>query len=222
MRKTLVFLALLLLAVGGLLGYRAYQMVQSPNVAGEESIEIQLHQDSNLDDLLRILSDQEALKSVATFERVAGWMKFGESIRPGHYVLTPTMSNRQIINRLRSGSQTPVTLTINSARMLSDVAGKMAGQIQSDSIILLSALTSEQATEIFSTTPENIMSYLIPNTYEVFWDISPFALLARLKQEHSAFWDRNDRREQAEKLGMTPEEGVYIGFYCREGNHQIR
>jgi UPF0755 protein len=43
----------------------------------------------------------------------------------------------------------------------------------------------------------------IPNTYEVYWNISAEKLIERMKREYDAFWTE-ERRNQAQKARLTP------------------
>ena len=70
----------------------------------------------------------------------------------------------------------------------------------------LSKYTTNQA--YFGTlgyTKETLHSFFIPETYEVYWDIAPDALMTRLANERRNFWNK-ERMAKAEALGMTPEQ----------------
>lgn len=57
----------------------------------------------------------------------------------------------------------------------------------------------------WGVTPETAACLFIPNTYEVYWDITPAKLLQRMKREHDAYWTEN-RKKLAEKAGLTTNE----------------
>ncbi|MBX2815468.1 MAG: endolytic transglycosylase MltG [Saprospiraceae bacterium] len=207
MKKTLFLIFMLVLVVGSLLLYRAYQMIQKPNInPNQGDWTIRIAEDTNLEGLMTHLNGKNILTSPKSFVRVSKWMKFGDHVPAGNYRIDAAMSNRALINLLRSGSQAPVRLTINSVRMLSDLAGKMATQVQADSGELISYLTSPAAQRMFDTNQENVISYFIPNTYEVFWNESPSKLMNRFKEEHARFWNSNGRIERAQSMGYSPEQ----------------
>ena len=54
-------------------------------------------------------------------------------------------------------------------------------------------------------TRETIPALFIPNTYEIYWNVSPERFMARMKQEYNRFWTE-ERRKKAEALGLTPVE----------------
>lgn len=40
-------------------------------------------------------------------------------------------------------------------------------------------------------SPETIQAMFIPNTYEVYWDITPDNLMKRIQKEYKAFWNED-------------------------------
>ena len=57
----------------------------------------------------------------------------------------------------------------------------------------------------FLISQETLPSLFIPNTYEVYWNMSADAFMKRMQKEHAAFWN-NDRLKRAQHIGLTPEE----------------
>ena len=55
----------------------------------------------------------------------------------------------------------------------------------------------------------------IPETYQVYWDISIEDFFARMKKEHNKFWNE-DRRLKAKTIGMTPEEVCTLASIVEE------
>jgi len=48
----------------------------------------------------------------------------------------------------------------------------------------------------------SLPSLFVPNTYEVYWNISPSQLMQRMIKEHDRFWD-GERTAKASALGLT-------------------
>jgi UPF0755 protein len=88
--------------------------------------------------------------------------------------------------------------------------------IQPDSLEILQALNDAQRTAACGFTPSTIMGMFIPNTYEVYWNITTDALMQRMKKEYDAFWDAG-RREKAAAVQLTPQEVVALAsIVCEE------
>lgn len=206
-RRIISLAFLLLLTAGAFLAFRVYQMIQGPNVEVTASNKnLLIPSGSTFEDLQNILAEKSILINPKSFTQVAKWMKFGDRVHSGQYELSSGLSNRSLINLLRSGNQKPIKLTINNVRMLTDLSSRISEQLEVDSTGLLTFLQSSKAHQIFNTTPENVLTYFIPETYQIFWNTDPEQLAKRMLQEHRSFWDKNDRLEKAQVLDMTPEE----------------
>ena len=123
-----------------------------------------------------------------------------------------------VARTLKFGVDNAVRLTLNNARTPEILAGKMARQIEADSTALIGALRSEELIkELGFNSAEAMFSIFLPNTYEVYSDIAPEALIRRLKRESDNYWggmslqDRltvNDRKINKIIAQMTLEEKV--------------
>ena len=45
----------------------------------------------------------------------------------------------------------------------------------------------------------------MPNTYEIYWNISLDGLMERMQKEHDHFWN-DERTAKAEAIGLVPDE----------------
>jgi UPF0755 protein len=115
------------------------------------------------------------------------------------------MTNMQAIEALRAGDQVPVNITFNNVRLLSELGPKITkntgvAPADFDRAVLAFAANNEDG-----FTKENIISMFIPNTYQVYYDITAEELVERMYSEYSTFWTA-ERRQKAQALGMTPVE----------------
>ena len=130
--------------------------------------------------------------------------------KPGHYVFPAEMGDKLFIRKLQTGDQTPIQLKwTNMVRTREDLAGKLASQLMLDSVDIIERLSSDAYMGEFDLTAENSRCLFIPNTYEVYWTISPDDLFKRMEQEYRAFWTE-ERRLKAEAQGLTPVEVAII------------
>lgn len=125
--------------------------------------------------------------------------------KPGKYSISSGMSLNDVINLLRSGNQTPVKLTFNNQNSLEDFSGRISQQIELDSLTILNAFKDSLFLQNQKLTKTSSLGILIPNTYEVFWNISKKQLRNRMLKEYRQFWN-NNRMQKAEKLKMSPSE----------------
>ncbi|WP_235295981.1 endolytic transglycosylase MltG [Portibacter marinus] len=207
MRKFLwIFLILLIVAAG--IGYYGYNAIFAPNVtlAQDEQL-IRIPTGFTYEDVLLMLEDKEIIDNSRTFDQVASLMDYkSSSIRSGQYEIKNNWSNKELVGLLRSGRQTPVNVTFNNLRKPEDVAGKISSYLEIDSLTLKEYFEHPSALEKAGLTPETFLSLFIPNTYQMYWNVSKEDILDRMITEHDKFWSKENRLKKAEKLNLTPEE----------------
>lgn len=203
--KILLVALLVLLVVAGILGYKAYGWIQGPNV--KDSAILYIPTGTSYSGLSDIITEGNFLDDIISFERVAGWMKFDEQpVKAGRYEIQQGWSNRQLVNVLRSGRQSPVQVTFNNARTITELSGRITENLEIDSIQFLTHVMNPENLAKWGYSRETILSLFIPNTYEMFWTTSTDALISRMQKEHQSFWKQDDRSTKAKALSMTTEE----------------
>lgn len=138
------------------------------------------------------------------------WVSFArsfdrDSVRAGNYALTEGLSYRTALTRFYFGQQTPVRITFNNIRTMERLAGAVSRFIEADSAQLLTVLKNTEIIEEHGFTPATFPALFIPNTYEVYWTLTPEGFVERMRKEYDRFWN-DERKAQAEKLGYTPVE----------------
>ena len=136
------------------------------------------------------------LESKRAFDWLAKKMHYDENVHPGRYILTNGMTNRQVINMLRMGYQTPVKVVFNNIRTVEQLAGRISDQIEADSASIIDEINKND--DIDATT-------FIPNTYEFYWNTDADDFVEKMVTEHKRFW--NDKRlQKAQELNLTPRQ----------------
>lgn len=219
-KKILIWITVVLTAVGGSVAFLFYQAVYAPNLflAGKTIDYIYIPSNSNFDDVMKILSEKKILQSMQTFEWLAKRKNYTNKVLPGRYRINNNMSNSELINLLRSGKQEPLKLTFNNIRTKVQLAGIIGSRLEADSNRLLKLLHDSVYTNSLGFTVENIMCMFIPNTYEFYWTTSDSGFIKRMQREYENFWNEN-RKAKASKIGMTKTEvGILASIVDQETN----
>jgi len=208
MLKKILYFFLILLILGGIAAYWAYGIIFTPNTAFEDQeTKLQIPRNSSYEDVVKIFTDDNLLKDINSFDKVAGWMNYKRKVVPsGSYILEAGWNNREILNKLRSGIQEPKKITFNNVRTIEELMGPMSSEISLDSTELAEYFTDPVVYTGLGFTKETILTMFIPNTYQVFWDISLEALAKKMLDEYNSFWNQNNRKSNAEEMGMTEKE----------------
>ena len=137
-------------------------------------------------------------------------LKVFTETKPGHYVFPAEMGDKLFITKLQIGDQTPIQIKwTNMVRTREELAGRIASQLMLDSVDLIRRLSSDEYMGAYDLTGESSRCLFIPNTYEVYWTISPDDLFQRMEQEYRAFWTE-ERLRKAEAQGLTPVQVAII------------
>ncbi|BAX81272.1 endolytic transglycosylase MltG [Labilibaculum antarcticum] len=206
-RKFIVIAVMLVLVVTGTVFIKLYQDVYSANInlGEEETSFLYIPTHSNQADVLRILTENNWLKNSTSLQWVMEKKNYASHIHPGRYQIKNGMCNNELIDLLRSGVQSPLNLTFNNTRTLEEFAGKIAAQIEADSISILSLLKDESKLQKYGFAPHTIIGMFIPNTYQVNWNLSAENFIDRMNTEYAKFWNA-ERLQKAEILGLSPIE----------------
>ncbi len=184
-----------------------YQVFFSPNTLTESDVpaELKIPSNATFQQVSDSLTENDIITDVISFSFVAKMLKYQENIKPGRYIIHPKLSNKELVTLLRSGRQTPIDITFNNIRTKEDLSEKIAKNLEFSQDRFLALLQDSVYIRKFDFTEETIMSMFIPNTYEVYWDISPEQLFDRMYREYNKFWTK-PRIAKADSLGMTRTE----------------
>lgn len=154
-------------------------------------------------------------KSLYGFRYLAEKNGYAGRIRTGRYAIRPTDNMRYVYRRLSLGYQEPVNLTVPSVRTLDRMARAVARQLMIDSADIARILADSAYIARMGYSKETLPSLFVPNTYEVYWNMSAEDFMKRMKKEHTAYWNEK-RLKQAESIGLTPTEVATLASIVEE------
>ena len=212
MKKTILYISIAILLLALAAGYTAYTCLFRPNIK-DSSVCITLYDSDSREDVIRKISESGMLVSDRTFSLLAHWKL--DRVTTGCYRFNDSADNRYIVNSIRMGWQTPTTFTVSGKiRSIARLSSVLSGQLAADSASIDQAFRKYGEGRDEMTT----LSIVIPNTYEVYWTISPEKLIERFEQEYRRFWN-SERTAKAEKIGLTPKEaGILASIVGEESN----
>lgn len=151
---------------------------------------------------------------------MAGWKMLSRvkpfEVHTGHYVMGKDMRVIDVYRKLQRGWQDPVRYTLASVRTMDRVAQGVDKALMLDSATVVSALEDSAFVVQYGYDATTLPSLFVPNTYEVYWDMTLEEWMARMVAEHEAFWKRDGRSERAAEMGMTPLEVVTLASIVDE------
>lgn len=149
------------------------------------------------------------------FDYYALHLNLDTRLKAGHYTLKQGQSVISIIRMFVLGEQTPVNLVVGQARTLPQLAGRLSNQIMADSTALLSALRNSKLKAKYGYKKDSIIAMFVPNTYQVYWTITPEQLLERMNREYNAFWNE-DREAKLVTTKLTKYQAMTLASIVYE------
>ena len=149
------------------------------------------------------------------FNFYANRLDLENRFRTGRYMFDKGESVIRAVRKVVLGEQSPVNLIVGEARTLPQLAGKLAAQIEADSVTILSAMRNKKIRKELGFVKDSTIAMFIPNTYEVWWDITPERLLQRIKRENDHFWNE-ERMAKLKRCGLSKYEAMTLASIVYE------
>lgn len=217
-RKIIISLLLVAFVAGGYMAYQFYVNAIKSNINWKErkSRYIYIKHDDTFDDVVNELVDKSILLNTTSFIRMAEMKGYNKAVKPGKYFVKKEMSNKELINVLKTGLQEKVTVTLNNLRTKEQFAGRVAHQIEADSTEIVDLLNDEEYCSNQGATVETILTHIIPQDYKLeTWATPAKEFLSILFQAHDKFWTTT-RLQKAESAGLTPTQVTILASIVQQ------
>ncbi len=174
-----------------------------------------IYENDGFGDVVKKLEASRSVKNMKSFIKTAEKLDYPANIVSGRYELVDGMSNRELLHKLINGRQTPIRITFNNIRTKEILAQRLSDQLRMDSAAMFRVLDDEEILSCYGLNPATAVCLFIPNTYEVYWDISPENLLERMKREYDKFWTE-DRLMKLNDVGLDRIEVSILASIVEE------
>ena len=223
MRKRLPLILGALGIVIVLFAYPFYQRVFSSSVNLQDGDTYDLYIPTGADYIYvgKKLLEDKVISNPEGFQWVADQMNYPRKVIPGRYVIKDGMSNRELIQLLGSGKQTPINFTFVKFRTEEDFALHAAGRFEFGKSELLQVFQDEAfLSKEFGLTKETLMGIFVPNTYEMWWNTSPRDFVKRMYKEYRSFWNET-RKAQRQRINLTRMEIMTLASIVEEESNKV-
>lgn len=216
-KKLLWAIALIGLIVAAVLAYYVYTAMLKPNTAfSNDKAYIYVPTNASYDDVRTQL--EPLLLDIDNFDALAERKQYKTNVKAGKFAISKGMNNNEIINSIRSNNL-PVSVAFNNQESLEKLAGRIATQIEADSLKLLDAMKDEAFLKANGFSQKTALGMYIPNSYEFFWNTSAEDFRARMLKEYNRFWN-STRIEKAKAIGLTRDEVMTLASIVHEESKQ--
>lgn len=186
--------------------FYGYQICYSPNILVDQNGRVLIVKNgTTFAQLQKQLYNGRYVNDMVSFSFLARLKRLDEKIHPGRYFLKRNMSNLEAINAIRTGKQEPVDITFSHVRLRHELSKNITKNLGMTPGEFDNALSQFVHTNTDGFTDENVLCLFLPNTYEVYYNVVPQSLVARMQREYHNFWTE-ERRDKAKVLGLSPIE----------------
>jgi len=214
MRNKIKYIALALVLILGFTLFTYHQKIYGKSIIKNGKLFIKTN--SSIDDVKNSLAG--FIKNTDNFNFVANLKKFTKP-KGGMYLLKEGMNTNDLVNMLRIGNQTPVKISFNNQDTLEKLSGRIAQQIEADSITILNTLKEPSFLKKHGFTEKSSLGIYIPNQYEVYWNTSPKNFRKKMLEEYNRFWN-NSRKAKAKTLDLTKNQVITIASIVQKETAQ--
>lgn len=192
-----------------------YYYLLAPQFYPTKTVYIYVDRDDNLDSVYNKVKVNGKPQNFTGFKWMAQYKKYASNIHTGCYVIHPSENIYHVFSRLYRGYQEPINLTIGSVRTLNRLAGSVGRQLMIDSTEIVTLINDTNFQRKLGYNIETLPAFFIPNTYEVYWNMTAQDFMGRMQKEYQRFWNQS-RIRKAQALNMTPVEIATLASIVEE------
>ena len=171
----------------------------------QEEVYVYIPTDSNYEQVKEIIAP--FVKNIDNFESIAQKRNYPQNVKAGKFLFKKGMSSFALLSAIRRN--VPVRLAFNNQERLENFVQRISSQIEPDSTKLVTSFRDSTFLKQNGFTSDNVFGMFLPNTYEVYWNISAEKFRDKMIKEYHIFWTAA-RLAKAEKLGLTPIQVITL------------
>lgn len=168
---------------------------------------VYIDNDDTTDSIYAKLSPIASIHAMSGFRTLVRHSTYGNNIKTGRYAIKEGEGTFKVFRHLKNGMQSSVNLTIPSVRTLDKLAGALSQHLMLDSAEIYHALTDQSTCQKYGYDTLTIACMFIPNTYDIYWNVTLDKFLSRMQKENKKFWNF-EREQKAKGMGLN-ENQIY-------------
>ena len=218
MKKKILLVLLILCGVAAAGTVGAAYALFGPNTGFNGDVVFTIPHDATYGQVMDTLRAHNVLRHEGTFNRTAKLMRF-KTIRPGRYTVAANSSNAEMVRLLRRGQHYPVRFAFNNVRTIDQFVDKVGDRFLFTTEDLAACLADSAFTGSMGFDRATLPALFIPNTYDLFYDITAEGFVRKMYEFYQQFWNEQ-RKALAEAIGLTPVEVATLASIVEEENHR--
>ena len=214
-KKIIIIIILCVLLLAGIAGGVFFRTFFAENVQNRETVVV-VPPGATFEQVMDTLRKHEVLKSEESFKKTADVLKY-KTIRIGKYDISGCRTNLDLVRLLRRGQHYPVKFTFNNVRTVDQLVERVGHKFFFEPEELSALLHDGSYMQKFDLSDTTAVCLFIPNTYDIYYDITAEDFLNRMNDYYGQFWNEK-RKQDAEAIGLTPVQVATLASIVEEEN----
>ena len=214
-KKILIIIILCVILLACIVGGVFFKTFFAENVQNRETVVV-VPPGATFEQVMDSLRKHEVLKSEASFKKTAEALKY-KTIRIGKYDISDCRTNLDLVRLLRRGQHYPVKFTFNNVRTVDQLVERVGHKFFFEPEELFVLLHDGNYMQKFGLSDTTAVCLFVPNTYDIYYDITAEDFLNRMNDYYGQFWDEK-RKQDAEAIGLTPVQVATLASIVEEEN----
>ncbi len=173
-----VLLAVIIMVAGS----RLSRLTNANAISSTEPVDLYLKESVELPQLADMLADSGVIRDKEELiwaAKLLGWRNFSS----GHYQVDGGYSYDLFLSRMARGIQDPVSLTIIPGTTEERLVERLTDTFKFDSLSIRKAMDDSTLLAQYRIERKDLIGRMLPNTYSLYWTLSPHAVLKRIFNE---------------------------------------
>lgn len=200
MKKAVLIIILLILAVAGFFGFKFYKKYYGNNIQKDGYVLIP--HNANFKQILD--STAKYVDNKESFEAVAKEKDLEKFFKAGRYHFQKGLGNSNLVNMIKAGNQSENSFRIGDFGDMYQMIGKVSKKTELDSLKFVDDL-NKIASEKGYNNAEDLKKYFFIDTYNFFWTVTPKEFFKKFEDQYNTFWT-SDRKAKEQKSGLTRDQ----------------
>ena len=215
MKKIVIGVLVGIFVLAGIAYAVFYKTFLSENVQNRK-VTVVVPPGADFDQVMDTLRKYEVLKSEETFRKTSEVLKY-KKIKIGKYDISGCRSNLDLVRMLRRGQHYSVKFTFNNVRTADQFVEKVGNKFFFEPSELRAMLHNRDTMQKYGLIDTTAVCLFIPNTYELYYDITASDFLNKMYDYYQQFWNE-ERKATASEIGLTPVQVATLASIVEEEN----
>lgn len=174
----------------------------------------------NFFDIIKKIEENKNLKSKKTLKITLKILFFSKKIFPGSYVIEENFSIFDFFKNLKNKNQTPIKFCFSNISSKEEFVKHVCEKLDIEEKKLMNKINDDIFLKKYGFNSENILVMFLPDTYEIYWNISEENFLDKMYFEYKKFWNEK-RLDLCKKIKLNQIEVSILASIVQKETNKI-